>query len=654
MRTALAFATLLATAALAQNSTTGGVPTSPWPTLFSLSFDWPIQGDDNANGTVSVRYRRQDDSVWKSGLPLRRVVAGSNEGFSWGNRHTGSLFDLVPGTAYDIELTLTDPEGGNETHSLTVRTRTEPQASVNGRKRSVNPGTFNASLSSLQPGDIVTLEAGTYSGFTLERDGTEAQPIVIRSEPAFSAVINGTVALFGRKHVILEGLRINGNVRLNDCEFVTIRRNRIVTTAGGINGYGEPKGILVLDNVISGATTWAEAALGVNGNNVGEGVELSGPGHVICFNKVTGFRDAISTLEGTEAKNQQSIDICNNDLEVGADDAIEADFTMGNVRVTRNRISNSFVGISGQPTLGGPLYAIRNVMQNIVYSPFKLHRGSIGDVALHNTVIKCGDAFAVYAGVPWSRAYFRNNLFIGGVGGKNWGGFDNGDGRVLQLPDAQASCDFDYDGLGSIGTGVFRGRVGGVSFDSVSALRAMTTEQHAIQVDLSVFANPVVFPLQGPFPAQARADLRLAPSGGAVDKGMELDNVNDGFLGSAPDLGAYEVGNNVPIYGPRPTGLAAECGNGLVEEGEGCDDSNTVSGDGCSALCAQETTSGTATDGGGVLGRPDGAVLVDGGVTRSGAPQSCGCQESPWSGLVLVSAWVMRLLRTKGSAGGCK
>jgi cysteine-rich repeat protein len=33
---------------------------------------------------------------------------------------------------------------------------------------------------------------------------------------------------------------------------------------------------------------------------------------------------------------------------------------------------------------------------------------------------------------------------------------------------------------------------------------------------------------------------------------------------------------------------APVCGNGLVETGEGCDDSNTASGDGCSATCTVE------------------------------------------------------------------
>jgi len=31
-----------------------------------------------------------------------------------------------------------------------------------------------------------------------------------------------------------------------------------------------------------------------------------------------------------------------------------------------------------------------------------------------------------------------------------------------------------------------------------------------------------------------------------------VPNVTDGFTGRAPDLGALEVGQPTPVYGPRP------------------------------------------------------------------------------------------------------
>jgi hypothetical protein len=47
-------------------------------------------------------------------------------------------------------------------------------------------------------------------------------------------------------------------------------------------------------------------------------------------------------------------------------------------------------------------------------------------------------------------------------------------------------------------------------------------------------------------------DFRLRPGSTAVDRGIALPNVTDGFTGQAPDLGALELGQPAPVYGPRP------------------------------------------------------------------------------------------------------
>ena len=46
-------------------------------------------------------------------------------------------------------------------------------------------------------------------------------------------------------------------------------------------------------------------------------------------------------------------------------------------------------------------------------------------------------------------------------------------------------------------------------------------------------------------------DFRLKPGSRAVDAGCRLPNINDGYTGKAPDLGAYELGKPLPVYGPR-------------------------------------------------------------------------------------------------------
>ncbi|MGB2822484.1 MAG: hypothetical protein WBF17_15975 [Phycisphaerae bacterium] len=39
-----------------------------------------------------------------------------------------------------------------------------------------------------------------------------------------------------------------------------------------------------------------------------------------------------------------------------------------------------------------------------------------------------------------------------------------------------------------------------------------------------------------------------------MDAACRLPDVNDGFRGRGPDMGAYEAGQELPHYGPRPGG----------------------------------------------------------------------------------------------------
>ena len=70
------FAFLMALPALAANSVKSGQLNVERPTLISEGFDWRIEGDDNRNATVTVKYRKKGDGDWQTGLPFLR--AGGN------------------------------------------------------------------------------------------------------------------------------------------------------------------------------------------------------------------------------------------------------------------------------------------------------------------------------------------------------------------------------------------------------------------------------------------------------------------------------------------------------------------------------------------------------------------------------------------------
>ncbi len=552
----------LAAPLLAADATVPGDVSVPYPTILNLSIEWHIEGDDNLNGRVAVEYRRTGDSQWRQGPPLLRIPAGDSgtrttPTFYWRNKHSGSLFDLDAATEYEIRLRLADPDGGSAERTVRAKTRAVPQPAPDAPVRPANPATFRKVAAAAQPGDIIELTPGYYGEFEATRDGAPGKPIVIRGDTSHTVKSTfDAVSLRGRKHVILEKLTVQGTIDLLGAEEAAVR-HCTVNAKFGIVARPRPgcTNCYIADNVVTWVMPWAPEGMGHESPwggaaNVGEGIQITGPGNVICHNRVQGYRDCISTMEDRGAYEQISIDIYNNDIYAAAADAIEADFCMGNCRVLRNRITNCAMGLSAQPSLGGPAYFIRNVMYNLVLAPFKLTRGSGGNVVLHNTVVKTGHGFWVPHGPgAYYRSTFRNNLAIGGQRDPMEIRYSGPrEGAALVTPETDPTNDFDYDGVGTHLT-PFRGRIGAAEFSSIDELRERTTEKHAVQVDMGVFDN-VEFP-NPPYPERPVPDLRLKAGSKAIDAGVPLPGINDRFRGAAPDLGAYEFGDPVPHYGPR-------------------------------------------------------------------------------------------------------
>ncbi len=543
---------LLPAAVQAGNASVPGAVTTPHPTLQNVAVEWAFSGDDNANAQVSVQYRAKGGGSWSQALPLMRVQAGSAMGYSWRTRHSGSVFNLRSNTAYELRLSLDDPDGGSAQRSVTVTTRKLPKAAEGGNVRRATPSNIASVINATKPGDVVELGAGSYSFIDWTADGTADRPVVLRA--AAGAEVNGEIYLYQRRHVIIDGVTVNGRIRFNASNFISIINSKInaqpnIGLGFGIVAYLQSEDAYIADNVVTGATVWREPSFGESGDNVGEGIALGGPGHVVMNNRVKGFRDNISLLDLDESANQYSIDILNNDVREAGDDGIEMDFCRHNCRVMRNRLTNVFVAASSQPSLGGPSYFIRNAIYNAVHVPFKLHNSSTGNVILHNTVVKNGDAYAVYAGEPVNRLFSRNNLMIGGPGG-TYNGYTSGTGRTLEIWDlVEARADMNFDALGST-LGSFSGHFGGTDFNSLAQFQNWTSETDARQIGLGVFAKQIAYPAS-PTRAYAVPDLRLKAGGGAIDAGVALPNINAGFAGNAPDAGAYEYGRALPVYGPR-------------------------------------------------------------------------------------------------------
>lgn len=552
--------------AYTENATTPGEISTPYPTLTCLAVEWLISGDDNNNSKVDVSYRVVGEKEWLNAMPLIRIPKGSTGKrtrpiFTWENKHSGSIFNLSPDTEYEIHLSLSDPDGGEAIETVKVRTRPEPREAINSRIIKVNPKTLVQTAMHAEPGDVLLLSPGYYDEFTMPVDGTPEKPIVLRANNAHP-VIGSTFNLVNLEHcknIIIDGLTVWGPVKLRWAENVAVRYCNIQSQYG-IIAKEQPgcKNCYIADNTLSYKIPWVAESTGATSiwggmANTGEGIELTGPGNVICYNRVSGYRDCISTMEGPWVYDQICIDIYNNDISEGPDDAIEADFAMNNCRIMNNRITNCGMGLSSQPGLGGPIYFIRNVMYNLAIAPFKLERHSVGNLFLHNTVVKSGHGLFEHHGQnEFFETSWLNNLCIGGsCGGKN-GHYSAGDeGMAVSLPGYNATCTFDYNAVGTVNT-PFTGKIGNQYFKSIEGLHKLTGAKHCVQVGLGVFEADIEFPYPI-FPERREPqDLRISPGSNAVDAALLLPNINDDFTGEAPDIGAYEIGKPMPHYGPRP------------------------------------------------------------------------------------------------------
>jgi hypothetical protein len=88
-------------------------------TYNSISVDLAFTGDDDADSTAKIQFRRSGESVWRDGLDLWRWADETTRGF------TGSVLLLEPGTPYEVKVAVNDPDGGNVERLGTATTRVD-------------------------------------------------------------------------------------------------------------------------------------------------------------------------------------------------------------------------------------------------------------------------------------------------------------------------------------------------------------------------------------------------------------------------------------------------------------------------------------------------------------------------------------------------
>lgn len=575
---ALAVCLLLAASqARAQNAIQTGVVVIDPPTICCLGFMVPIlSGDRNYNAQALIAYRPQGSTTWQTGLPLMRVrpemtstedppggygLPNPTEGFA------GSIFRLAADTTYEVRITITDPDGGGSEQIVTARTRAEPVATpANPRQVAVaNRTQLTTALSNAMPGDVITLAPGTYTGsLAISRSGTALNPIIIRGVSRSSVTIDATGAAYGvnigGSNVFVEDLTVRGSdwgAGISNTQGVVIRRSRFTAVNKGIDGStGTNRNFYICDNMLEGKAVWPDVSQATW--NL-EGITVGGQGHVVCHNTLSGFGDALGLTHNTNIANI-AIDFYGNEVLWTGDDGVEMDFSSRNVRVFDNRITNCGMGVSLQPVWGGPNYIFRNVIANAAHAPYKLNNEPSGFYIFNNTSMRTlGDQS--YGSYAWPQlgyvtgghqAYaanfqFKNNIVIGVA-------------APARFTTAIMLGEIDYNGWTPNGTFIFDN----MTWTNFADLQSRSPYEANGQIlNSPIFQTPFSLPADYTTFWSPR-DVTLAATSNAIDTGLVIPNITDGFIGAAPDLGAWERGAPIPTYGARTDTIAPSAPSGLT------------------------------------------------------------------------------------------
>jgi hypothetical protein len=614
--------------ARADNVLHPGTPTLDRSTVVTLGVRWPLTGDDNFNATVAVRYRTAG-GAYRDAMPLFRVHPELVTAGGAVPEFAGSIFDLAPGTSYDIELTAHDPDGGDQTVTIMGTTRPVP-ATDPTHPRAVavtDAASLTAALKAAQPGDVITLAAGTYAGeFQLQASGTATDPIVIRGVDRDTVILDGgnaggnVLEAYG-SYTHIERLTLQHDNRAlrfqgTGATSNVVRRVHAKDVVLGFGSNPNQEDFYLCDNQLEGRLVWPQVYSDDNGAHANDdGIHVEGDGHVVCHNSVTGFGDAMKT----EQNLARAVDFYGNDVNGSYDNAIELDQSAGNSRCFRNRYVNTYMPLSFQPIFGGPAYAIRNLVFNAAVEQTKIHNATVGVLILNNSFVGPAYAFQVLDDTTPQELVIENNIWMGPTppqGGRtvNW-----------DQPLAPTTYVVDYNGWFPDGQFHFGNGATGANYANFAAVVAGGTyEAHGRVLGASIFASGLMPPATY-MTAITPTDGTLASGSDAIDHATTIANVTDGYQGAAPDLGAQETGCPVPIYGVRPEGVDE------TNEPIGCGGSpNQVDGgvgggsDGGPGPDGGDGGGGPLVDGGTPGGGGDGGTAGHGAQPASSS--GCGCR----------------------------
>ena len=470
----------------------------------------------------------------------------------------------------------------------------------------------NAYPPRVQPGDTILVHAGMYVGdrahymngaprpgylalgnvfdgtYYLTQSGTPDKPIAIKGAGDGEVVFDGAGCqnlfnLMGGNYNYFEGITVrNTNVafllgikNIAGASGFTLKHSKVYDVGRVVqDDWSGSKNFYIADNTLIGRhdPTKMMGWIGAPWNQfpgfpellISEyAIKVYGQGHVVAYNYIANWHDGVDVAtygppdgapNDIPDRVPLAIDFYGNDILNMGDNCFETDGGARNVRVFRNRCFDSAAGaLSVQPMFGGPVYFYQNLVYNAPTGSLKYIEGSSGILTYNNTIIGEGRAG------PASNQHFLNNLILA------QGAFD----PVFAVTTYTNYSSSDYNGFRPNAGKADSFEWNSPKFDVPAAYgappvgrryatlkdyqEATGQERHSVLVDYDVFVQvpkPDSSDPQRVYKPEG-LDFSLRPASAAVDAGMVLPTITDGFTGKAPDLGAFEWGRPAFHYGPR-------------------------------------------------------------------------------------------------------
>jgi hypothetical protein len=504
------------------------------------------------SGECRIRYRKDNSPVWKEGLDL---VYDARD-----NEYRGSIIKLDPDTGYIVELST-----NSATTELTFRTRRDNFPV--GRTTFLPEGESDRTIVITESGTpdayhLVTVPHNSKSVLNLKNVydygiDIDADYVIVRGAEIRNPRIHGIFIRRNRHDIIIEQCyitfwgRIGGPITYGNVEGgmdsgiwaengtwnLTIQRNLIEDPRGASNDWttghpAGPQGISVIQSL---------------------------GGNVIRYNDIVstedhGYNDAIggsSNYSDVGNMNRDS-DIYGNYIRNVWDDAIEVEGANMNVRIYGNYMDKFFMGIATAATTRGPLYIFRNVAGESRIGHRNTQGGSFIKTGerepfaggrkfiFHNTTLQPNGVFHIFTSHVNPNCITRNNIF-------------DAPGRLATDREKEPASDYDYDYFSGVTRGTAQ-QPNGIRLSTTPSGTRLYVSSYKLEFYPRLWVNSIIWgshPYEFGERKRNITDPVVQIRNPMINGGILIPGFNDDHKGSAPDIGAFEVGAPPLEFGRR-------------------------------------------------------------------------------------------------------